>query len=150
MYEKPFFAGWGDMDFNSHMRNTAYLDRSADVRMMFFSEHGFPMSEFVSRRIGPVIMKETLEYFREVALLEPIKITLSVAALADDGSRFEIVNELFGRDRAVFRFAIPLEVFVVVIGFGVRLIDAHLFYQIGASVSPKQTGDFLITFEVSC
>ncbi len=95
MYEKPFFAGWGDMDFNSHMRNTAYLDRSADVRMMFFSEHGFPMSEFVSRRIGPVITKETLEYFREVALLEPIKVTLSVAALSDDGSRFEIVNEIY-------------------------------------------------------
>jgi acyl-CoA thioester hydrolase len=95
MYEKTFVAGWGDMDFNSHMRNTAYLDRSADVRMMFFSEHGFPMSEFVSRRIGPVITKETLEYFREVALLETIKVTLSVAALADDGSRFEIVNEIY-------------------------------------------------------
>ena len=95
MYEKSFFAGWGDMDFNSHMRNTAYLDKSADVRMMFFSEHGFPMSEFVSRRIGPVITKETLEYFREVALLETIKVTLSVAALADDGSRFEIVNEIY-------------------------------------------------------
>jgi acyl-CoA thioester hydrolase len=22
-------AGWGDMDFNSHMRNTAYLDKVA-------------------------------------------------------------------------------------------------------------------------
>jgi len=49
MYEKTFFAGWGDMDFNSHMRNTAYLE-----------EHGFPMSEFVSRRIGPVILLEVL------------------------------------------------------------------------------------------
>ena len=35
MYEKDFTAGWGDMDFNSHMRNTAYLDKSADIRMMF-------------------------------------------------------------------------------------------------------------------
>ena len=43
MYSKQVLAGWGDMDFNSHMRNTAFLDKAADVRMMFFAENGFPM-----------------------------------------------------------------------------------------------------------
>lgn len=43
MYEKTLIAGWGDMDFNSHMRNSAYLDKSADVRMMYFADRGFPM-----------------------------------------------------------------------------------------------------------
>src|SRR6266849_9892511 len=38
MFAKVLVAGWGDMDFNAHMRNTAYLDKSADVRMMYFSE----------------------------------------------------------------------------------------------------------------
>jgi len=33
MFERQMLSGWGDMDFNSHMRNTAYLDKSADVRM---------------------------------------------------------------------------------------------------------------------
>ena len=94
-YAKPFIAGWGDMDFNSHMRNTAYLDKSADVRMMFFSEHGFPMSEFMSRRIGPVIRQDVLEYFAEVSLLEEMNVTLAVAAMSDDGSRFEIRNEFY-------------------------------------------------------
>jgi acyl-CoA thioester hydrolase len=98
MYEKTFFAGWGDMDFNSHMRNTAYLDKSADVRMMFFSENGFPMTEFVARRIGPVITKDEVEYFKEVGLLEAIRVTLSLAALADDGSRFVIRNEFLRAD----------------------------------------------------
>jgi acyl-CoA thioester hydrolase len=42
MFERRVVAGWGDMDFNSHMRNTAYLDKSADVRMMYFSETDFP------------------------------------------------------------------------------------------------------------
>jgi hypothetical protein len=59
-YQKTFLAGWGDMDFNSHMRNTAYLDKSADTRMVFFSEHGFPMSEFVRLKIGPVIIKDEM------------------------------------------------------------------------------------------
>ena len=37
MFQKTLVAGWGDMDFNAHMRNTAYLDTSADVRMMYFA-----------------------------------------------------------------------------------------------------------------
>jgi acyl-CoA thioester hydrolase len=90
MYEKTLFAGWGDMDFNSHMRNTAYLDKSADLRMMFFAENGFPTSEFDRRRIGPVIMRDALEYFKEIGLLDDVKVTLALAAMSDDGSRFEI------------------------------------------------------------
>jgi acyl-CoA thioester hydrolase len=98
MYEKTLFAGWGDMDFNSHMRNTAYLDKSADVRMMFFAENGFPMARFVELRLGPVVMKDEVEYFREVGLLESLRVTLSIAALADDGNRCHIRNELYRPD----------------------------------------------------
>ena len=83
------------MDFNSHMRNTAFLDMSADVRMMFFSEHGFPMDEFIRRKIGPVIMKDEIEYSHEVRLLEELRVTLVIAGLAGDGSRFLIRNEFF-------------------------------------------------------
>ncbi len=45
-YYKEFLAGWGTMDVNGHMANTAYLDLAADVRMAFFAEHG-------SRRSNP-------------------------------------------------------------------------------------------------
>jgi acyl-CoA thioester hydrolase len=99
MPEYTLFAGWGDMDFNAHMKNTAYLDKSADARMLFFAEHGFPMSEFVRLRIGPVILKDELEYFREVGLLERLRVTTSLAAVAVDGSRFRIRNEFFREDR---------------------------------------------------
>jgi len=97
-YQKSFFAGWGDMDFNAHMRNTAYLDKSGDTRMMFFSEHGFPMSEFVRMRIGPVIMKDEIDYFREVSLLNEIEVTLSIAGLSKDGSRWLMRNDFFRPD----------------------------------------------------
>ena len=95
LFEKHLFAGWGDMDFNSHMRNTAFLDKSADVRMMFFAEHGFPTAEFMRRSLGPVTLKDELEYFKEIRLLEPLRITLAVAALSDDGSRFSMRNEFW-------------------------------------------------------
>ena len=98
MYEKILYAGWGDMDFNSHMGNTAYLNKCVDVRMMFFAEHGFPMAEFVSRRIGPVLMRDELESFREVGLMMPLRVTLGLAGLSDDGSRFILRNEVFQAD----------------------------------------------------
>lgn len=95
MFEKLLYAGWGDMDFNSHMRNTAYSDKSGDVRMMFFFENSFPMQEFMKLKIGPVVMKDELEYFREVALLESLRATLQLAGCSDDGSRFKLRNEFF-------------------------------------------------------
>ena len=98
MYEKTLFAGWSDMDFNSHMRNTAFLDKCVDVRMMFFAENGFPMDELMHQRIGPVVRKDEVEYFKEVRLLEPLRITLMLAGLAEDGSRFSIRNELWRED----------------------------------------------------
>jgi acyl-CoA thioester hydrolase len=93
MFEKKLYAGWGDMDLNSHMRNTAFLDKSADVRMMYFAEHGFPIEEFHRRRFGPVIRRDELEYFREIRLMEEMRVTLMSAGLSEDGSRFIVRNE---------------------------------------------------------
>ena len=63
MYEKTLIAGWGDMDFDSHIRNTAYLDKSADVRIMYFADSGFPMSDSVAAQLGPVVMKDEVKYY---------------------------------------------------------------------------------------
>lgn len=68
MFEKRLVAGWGDIDFKSHTRNAAVLDKSADVRMMFFSENGLSLDEFIRRKIGPVILKDEVEYFKEIRL----------------------------------------------------------------------------------
>ncbi|WP_330115063.1 thioesterase family protein [Pseudomonas sp. JS3066] len=95
MYRKTLIAGWGDMDFNSHMRNTAYLDKSADVRMMYFSDRGFPMSEFCRLRLGPVVMKDEIEYFREFHLLDEMDISMRLSGLSEDGSRMMLRNEFY-------------------------------------------------------
>lgn len=97
LYEKTLYARWGDMDFNGHMRNTAFLDASADVRMFFFDANGFSMREFERLRIGPVILRDELEYFRELRLLEPVRVTLSAREVQPDG-RFILINEFFRPD----------------------------------------------------
>lgn len=98
MFSKKLMAGWGDMDFNSHMRNTAFLDKSGDVRMLFLSEHGFPMREFMRLNIGPVVMKDEIAYFKEVLLLEEITVTLSLGGLSDDGSRWILRSDIIRPD----------------------------------------------------
>jgi acyl-CoA thioester hydrolase len=95
MFERTLYAGWGDMDSNSHMRNTAFLDKSGDVRMMFFFEQGYTAREWLHLRLGPVIMRDELEYFREINILDEIRVTLQVAGMSDDGSRFQVQNEFF-------------------------------------------------------
>lgn len=98
MYSKTLYAGWGDMDFNAHMKNTAYLDKAADVRQMFLIENGFPVEEFLRLRIGPVVMKDEVEYFNEVGLQQQITVSYALAGHALDGSRFLLRNEVFRPD----------------------------------------------------
>jgi acyl-CoA thioester hydrolase len=98
MYSKKLYAGWADMDFNAHMKNTAYLDKAADVRQMFLIEHGFPVDEFLRLRIGPVVMKDEVEYFKEVGLQQEITVTYALAGHAPDGSRFLLRHEIFRPD----------------------------------------------------
>ena len=98
MFERMLYARWGDMDFNGHMKNTAYLDAGADVRMMYFAAHGFSMREFERLRFGPVITRDELEYYRELRLLEPVRVTLEADGLSEDGRRFRLRNEFFRED----------------------------------------------------
>jgi acyl-CoA thioester hydrolase len=67
--------------------------------MMYFQEHGFSMREFERLRLGPVITRDDLEYFREMRLLESIVVTLALAGLSEDESRFRIRNEFWRDDR---------------------------------------------------
>jgi acyl-CoA thioester hydrolase len=105
MRGRPFaiatFAAWADMDANAHMANVAYLSKCVDARMSYFSQRGFAVAEFAKRRIGPVVRRDEIEYFREVGLLEPLTVTLELAGLAPDGSRFRLRNEILNGEGRV-------------------------------------------------
>ena len=57
------------------------------------AEHGFSVADMMRLKIGPVIMKDEIEYFREVHLLQEIRVSFALAGLAPDGSRFMLRNE---------------------------------------------------------
>jgi acyl-CoA thioester hydrolase len=93
LFTRRFHVRWGDMDFNAHMRNTAYLDLAADVRMLYFQQSGFTMREFERLGVGPVVLKDEVEYLRELRLLDPVEVTLALAGVSADGARFRLRNE---------------------------------------------------------
>lgn len=80
------------------MANTAYLDICVDVRFSYFASKGFPPGEFAKQRIGPVVRRDEVDYYRELHLLQPIRVTLTLAGLSDDASRFRIRNEIHRDD----------------------------------------------------
>jgi acyl-CoA thioester hydrolase len=129
------------MDFNSHMKNTAYLDKTADVRQMFLIEHGFPVEEFLRLRIGPVIMKDEVEYFKEVGLQQEITVTYALAGHALDGSRFLLRHEIFRPDG-------KLSARVTSAGGWLNLADRKLVAPppplLSAMNSLEKTSDFVV------
>jgi acyl-CoA thioester hydrolase len=141
MYAKTLYAGWADMDFNSHMRNTAYLDKAADVRQMFLAEHGFPAEEFLRLRIGPVVMKDEVEYFKEVGLQQSIRVTYALAGQAEDGSRFLLRHEIFRPDGA-------LSARVTSVGGWLHLVERKLIAPppalLAAMNALERTSDFVV------
>ena len=97
-FERTFQVSWAHLDANAHMANTAYLNVCVDVRMMYFTSQGFAATEFARLRLGPVVRRDEVDYYRELHLLDPIRVTLTLAGLSEDASRFRIRNEIYRED----------------------------------------------------
>jgi acyl-CoA thioester hydrolase len=98
MFEKSFHVSWVHLDANAHMANTAYLDIVVDVRFMYFASQGFGPEEFRKHRIGPVVRRDEVDYYKELHLLQPIRVNILLAGLSEDASRFRLRNEIRRED----------------------------------------------------
>jgi acyl-CoA thioester hydrolase len=97
-FARTLTVGWEHLDSNGHMANTAYLDLAVNVRMMFFQANGFPIHEFERQRLGPAVRSDEIEYFRELRLLDPVTVTLTLAGMSEDLSHFRVRNEFVRSD----------------------------------------------------
>ena len=97
-FTKSFEVPWAYLDAIGHMANTAYLDVCVDCRFAYFESQGFPPTEFFRNRVGPVVRKDEVEYFRELRMLEKFTVSLALAGVAPDGSRFRLRNEIVRAD----------------------------------------------------
>lgn len=92
-YAKSFVVRWADCDANGHMRNTAYSEYAIDVRIAFLAEHGFGFDQFVASGFGPVLLREEIDYLRELKMNETVEVDFRQLGVSADGSRFRLQHD---------------------------------------------------------
>ena len=98
IFETRFQVGWRDVDPNGHVANMVYLEYSVDARIAFFASQGFAPMKFLTLGFGPVIKSDFVEYFREIMMLEEIRVTVENGGHSEDGSRFRVINNVYKAD----------------------------------------------------
>lgn len=95
MYFKEFEIRWNDLDANRHLANKAYIEFAAHTRMSFLIELGFDQKGLAQHDLGPVVFHEHIYYFKEVFSGKPIRVSLELSGLSDDGMFFEFKHNYY-------------------------------------------------------
>ena len=95
MYTKEFEIRWNDLDANRHLANKAYIEFAAHTRMSYLIEKGFDQRLLGKLNIGPVVFYEHMYYFKEVFAGKPVKVTLQLKGLSEDGMYFEFIHNFY-------------------------------------------------------
>ena len=95
MYLKEFEIRWSDVDANRHLANSAYVNFMSHTRMAFLQQLGFDQKTFAELQIGPVVFHEHIYYFKEVFPGKPVKVSLEVMGMSEDGKFFEFQHNFY-------------------------------------------------------
>ena len=95
MYIKNFEIRWSDVDANRHLANSAYINFMSHTRVSFFEDHDFSLSNLVKYDLSPVIFYEHVYYFKEAFLGMPIRVSLEVSGLSEDGMFFKMEHNFY-------------------------------------------------------
>ena len=95
MYIKEFEVRWSDVDANRHLANSAYVNYMTHTRMAFLWDLGLNQKNLAEHQIGPVVFYEHMYYFKEVFPGRPIKVSLEVMGLSEDGKFFEFRHNFY-------------------------------------------------------
>lgn len=92
-YSMPYEVRWTDIDANRHVRYSAYIDATAELRYRFFAQHNLPPEAFDNLGMGPVYTSLTANFFREVRLGETLTITYLLTGLSPLGFRWKVQHD---------------------------------------------------------
>lgn len=95
LYNKEFEVRWADCDANNHMRHSAYADMAAHARIGYLTEIGIGPEWLSENNAGPVLFKETTEYFREVKMNEVLSITVETGEPTGSDKTVTLVNNIY-------------------------------------------------------
>jgi len=95
MFLKQFEIRWSDMDANRHLANSSYINFMSHTRMDFLHSNGMDLRTLAEIQISPVVFHEHIYYFREAFPGKPIKVSLEVQGMSNDGMFFEFLHNFY-------------------------------------------------------
>ncbi len=95
MYTKQFEIRWSDVDANRHLRNSAYIDYMSHTRMSYMMENGLDHTHLAQYNLGPVAFYEHMYYFREVFPGKPVRVSIQLKGISEDGMYFQFLHNFY-------------------------------------------------------
>jgi acyl-CoA thioester hydrolase len=89
-FTRTFHLRWSDGDANGHIRHTVYPEIGVEVRLAWLADGGFGWKRFEEASLGPVLLREEIDYLSEVGLGETVTADLEALALSPDGGRWKL------------------------------------------------------------
>jgi acyl-CoA thioester hydrolase len=93
-FASTFTVRWSDCDANGHLRNTCYSEYTIETRMAFLATRGFGLAQFKEYGMGPVLLREEVDYLRECHMGEVLRVDLLMLGLSPDGARFKLGHQI--------------------------------------------------------
>jgi acyl-CoA thioester hydrolase len=100
-FTRSFIVRWSECDANGHLRNTSYSDYAIEVRMAFLVLHGFGLEALRTHGVGPVLVREEIDYLRECHMGQELVVDFTSLGLSPLGTRFKVGHEILRPDGKV-------------------------------------------------
>ncbi|HUK65981.1 MAG TPA: acyl-CoA thioesterase [Anaeromyxobacteraceae bacterium] len=85
---------WSDVDANGHVRHAVYAELGAEIRLGWLKDLGFDWSRFASMGFGPVLLREEVDYLKELEFGAEVTIDLEALGLSPEGGRWKLRHTL--------------------------------------------------------
>lgn len=141
MFLKSFEVRWSDLDANSHLANSAYVNMMSHTRMAFLQDIGLGLPQLKAARLGPVVFHEHIHYFKEIFPGHPIQVSLMLKGLSEDGLFFEFEHRFFDKEGVNRAYC---EILGAWIDLEKRNLQTPPGYMVEAFLKSQKTRDFKI------
>ena len=87
---RTYALRWSDIDANGHVRHSVYPELGAEVRVAWLRDCGFDWKWFEESGFGPVLLREEIDYLKEIPMGAEVTVDLQALGLSPEGGRWRI------------------------------------------------------------
>lgn len=96
-YEHAFEVRMADLDLNRHLTSPKYLEYAIHTRFASLGELGI-LRLLEAAKLAPVVFRDEIEYRRELRAMDRVSVSIELAGLSDDASRWRLRHEFVRSD----------------------------------------------------